>query len=70
MIIGPGFRVTLVAPWRRVMVMVPVTPSGAQTISNGDPAGIVASKVGEDIESKNCATVEAAIAKMAAKTKE
>jgi len=39
LITGPGFRVILVLPSRRVILIVPVTPSGTQIISNGVPAG-------------------------------
>lgn len=41
LIIGPALRVTLVEPSMSWIVMVPVTPSGAQTMSKGWPAGIV-----------------------------
>ena len=36
---APSSRVLKVAPWRRVMVTVPVTPLGSQVTSRVDPAG-------------------------------
>ena len=38
--IGPSWSVLYVAPCRRLMVMVPVTSLGSQTISKDDPAGM------------------------------
>lgn len=68
--IGPGLRVILVFPSRRVILIVPVTPAGAQIISNGTPAGRTWSRVGEVMLSKNCPKAEGARAKMAAETNE
>ena len=39
-ITGPSWRVEGVAPWRRVMVIAPVSVPGCQTISNEEPAGM------------------------------
>lgn len=37
---APGWSVLGVAPWRRVIVIVPVTVPGCQMISKDDPAGM------------------------------
>jgi len=67
---GPGTRVMLVFPSRRVILIVPVTPSGTQIMSNGTPAGRTWSRVGEVMLSKNWAKAEGARAKKAVEKNE
>lgn len=71
-ITAPAWRVLGVAPWRRVIVIVPVTVPGCQTISKDDPAGMFWSWVGEVIASKPevWARTEETSAKTAAEMKE
>lgn len=61
-----------VAPWRRVIVTVPVTVSGCQMISKDDPAGMFWSAVGEVMASKPavCAATDDTSARMAAEMNE
>jgi len=60
----------LVFPSRRVILIVPVTPSGTQIMSNGTPAGRTWSRVGEVMLSKNWAKAEGARAKKAVEKNE
>jgi len=50
---GPVSRVILVLPWSKVIEIVPLTPSGAQVISKGLPAGTSSSAEGVIMLSKN-----------------
>jgi hypothetical protein len=50
--LGPIMRLLAAVPWIRWMLMVPASPFGAQTISNGSPAVRTWPSVGLEMASK------------------